>query len=50
MIYCAKKEDYVDQNMTCIKMNCPYYHAEKDECNYENKKENTCSKLTLLNN
>lgn len=38
MIYCAKKEGYVDQLMTCVKKDCPYYKAERDSCNYKKRR------------
>jgi len=39
MIYCAIKNDYVDQEMTCVKKECPYYDAENDSCLHEEKIE-----------
>lgn len=35
MIFCAKKEGYVDQEMTCIKKNCPHYNPDVHFCDYE---------------
>jgi hypothetical protein len=39
VIYCEKKGEYTDQEMTCIKKNCPYYNTEKDSCKYPEKKD-----------
>ena len=35
MIYCSKKNIYVDQNITCIK--CKDYDKKNDNCKKEEK-------------
>ena len=34
MIYCSKKNDYVDQESVCIKKKCKSYVVKTDSCTY----------------